>query len=55
MKKSVSLFLTLLMLLSCFGALADDGFHTSYTYTYDYWEEVQESPDAYKVANVVDR
>ena len=54
MKKSVSLFLTLLMLLSCFGALADDGFHTSYTYTYDYWEEVQESPDAYKVANVVD-
>ena len=54
MKKAVSLFLTLLICLGCFSALADDGFSTSYTYTYDYWEEVQESPDAYRVATVVD-
>ena len=54
MKKAISLFLTLLFCLGCFSALADDGFQTSYTYTYDYWEEVQESPDAYKVATVVD-
>jgi len=33
---------------------ADDGFSTSYTYTYDYWEDVQESPDAYRVATVID-
>ena len=25
----------------------------SYTYTYDYWGEVQESPDAYRVTNVL--
>ena len=36
------------------AALADDGFRTSYTYTYDYWEEPQSSPDAYRVAAVVD-
>ena len=36
------------------GALSEDGFSTSYTYTYDYWEEPQESPDAYRVASVID-
>ena len=35
-------------------AAAEDGFSTSYTYTYDYWEDVQESPDAYRVATVID-
>ena len=42
--------------LLCPGlAAADtDGFGTSYTYTYDYWEEPQQSPDAYRVATVID-
>jgi len=43
-----------LMLLSFSAAYADDGFSTSYTYTYDYWEDDQQSPDAYRVATVID-
>ena len=46
--------LALLLLLMTGAAAADDGFTTSYTYTYDYWEEPQESPDAYRVAATVD-
>ena len=44
----------LVMILSVAAASAEDGFSTSYTYTYDYWEDVQESPDAYRVATVID-
>ncbi|MBR2824456.1 MAG: hypothetical protein IKE24_12330 [Clostridia bacterium] len=54
MKRRLSLILGLLMMLSQVCALAEDGFSTSYTYTYDYWEDVQESPDAYRVATVID-
>jgi hypothetical protein len=43
-----------LMLLVTSVALADDGFSTSYTYTYDYWDDVQESPDAYRVVEMID-
>jgi len=35
-------------------AFAADGYDYAYTYTYDYWEEPQESPDAYRVATVID-
>ena len=53
MKKTVSFLLAaMLMLLS--SAFAEDGFSTSYTYGYDYWEDVQESPDAYRVKCVLD-
>ena len=31
-----------------------DGFSTSYTYGYDYWQDVIESPDAYRVLTVID-
>ncbi len=41
------------ILLISVPAIADDGFSTSYTYTYDYWEEIQESPDAYRVETVI--
>ena len=61
MKKTISFLLVLLMLLSTAGALADDsfnmnkdGYSTSYTYGYDYWGDVQESPDAYRVETVLD-
>ncbi len=61
MKKTISFLLVLLMLLSAAGALADDsfnmnkdGYSTSYTYGYDYWGDVQESPDAYRVETVLD-
>ena len=43
-----------MLTLSACGALAaDDGFTTSYTYNYDYWGEILESPDAYRVATVL--
>jgi len=50
-----------IMLLLASSAWADDsnnlnkdGFSTSYTYGYDYWGDVQESPDAYRVTKVID-
>ncbi len=46
--------LILTLLAAQAAALADDGFNTSYTYTYDYWEDSQQSPDAYRVATMVD-
>ena len=52
-KRSLALLLAALLLLPL-AALADDGFSTSYTYTYDYWEDAQESPDSYRVATVID-
>ena len=52
------LFAAILLITS--SALADDsfnlnkdGFSTSYTYGYDYWGDVQESPDAYRVEKVL--
>ena len=42
-----------MLVLTVAPALADDGFSTSYTYTYDYWEDIQESPDAYRVVAVI--
>ena len=61
MKKAISLLLALLMMLSVTAALADDsnsmkedGFSTSYSYNYDYWRDVQISPDPYRVQTVID-
>ena len=34
--------------------LNKDGFSTTYTYGYDYWGDVQVSPDAYRVSDVID-
>ena len=60
MKKAIS-FLLALMLLSVSAAFADDsnsmkedGFSTSYSYNYDYWGDVQMSPDPYRVETVID-
>ncbi|SNT95294.1 NHL repeat-containing protein [Aristaeella hokkaidonensis] len=61
MKKAVSFLMILIMLFTACTALADDsfnvnkdGYSTSYTYGYDYWRDVQESPDAYRVETVID-
>lgn len=61
MKKAVSFLLILMLLLPAAFALADDsfnlnkdGYSTSYTYGYDYWRDVQESPDAYRIKAVLD-
>ena len=61
MKKAVSFLMILIMLFTACTALADDsfnvnkdGYSTSYTYGYDYWRDVQESPDAYRIKTVLD-
>ena len=61
MKRTVSFLLVLMMLLFVSAACADDstgmhkdGFNTSYSYIYDYWGDVQESPDPYRVKMVFD-
>ena len=61
MKKAISFLLILMLLLPLSAATADDsfnvnkdGYSTSYTYGYDYWQDVQESPDAYRVSTVID-
>ena len=54
------IFGIMMLLLSCTASADDsfnlnkDGFSTSYTYGYDYWGDVQESPDAYRVTTVLD-
>ena len=53
-KRGLTILCSLMMLLTIIPAFADDGFSTSYTYTYDYWEDVQESPDAYRVSTIID-
>ena len=60
LKKKVSALLCIVLLMTACAALADDsfnlnkdGFSTSYTYTYDYYEDVMESPDAYRISTVI--
>ncbi|MBR1607832.1 MAG: NHL repeat-containing protein, partial [Clostridia bacterium] len=50
----LSLALAAALLLPMTLALADgDGFSSAYTYNYDYWGELRESPDAYRVDQVI--
>lgn len=49
-----ALCLVLMLLLPMASAVADgDGFTSTYTYNYDYWGELRESPDAYRVDQVI--
>ncbi len=59
--KVLAVLCCLALLLTAVPAAADDsfnldkdGFSTSYTYNYDYWGDVQSSPDAYRVSAVID-
>ena len=45
--------MAVILLLPMGCALADDGVSSTYTYNYDYWGELRESPDAYRVDQVV--
>ena len=50
----MALCLAAMMLLPLTLALAEsDGYSSTYTYNYDYWEELRESPDAYRVDQVI--
>ena len=53
-KRYLMMMCCLMILFTVIPAAADDGFSTSYSYIYDYWEDVQESPDAYRVAGIID-
>lgn len=55
MKARITAFcLMLVLLLVTFEACAiDDGYRSSYTYNYDYWLDIRESPDAYMVDRVI--
>ena len=44
----------LLLAAHCAPALARDGYDYAYTYNYDFWGEIRESPDVYRVAGVFD-
>ena len=55
MKTIIRLLVVLALALAlCPAALAvEDGYSTSYTYNYDYWGDIRESPDAYRVDQVL--
>lgn len=49
----LALGLALWMLLSAAALAADDGFSKVYTYDYDYWGELRQSPNAYRADEVI--
>ncbi len=56
MNRVIALFMVVVLLVPfgcCAFAATEDGFDSTYTYNYDYWTEVRESPDAYAVKSVL--
>jgi len=54
MHRLIALIMTVFMLASMNTALAvDDAYPSTYTYNYDYWSDIRESPDAYRVADMI--
>lgn len=54
MTRLMALCLAAMLLMPLSLALAgDDGYSSTYTYNYDYWNEMHESPDAYRVTDVI--
>lgn len=54
MHRLLALILTVFMFASMNTAQAvDDAYPSTYTYNYDYWSDIRESPDAYRVADVI--
>ena len=49
----LAMLLAVSLLLPLGLALADDGVSSTYTYNYDYWGGLRESPDAYRVDQVL--
>ena len=49
----LALMLALLALAQAAAQAAEDGFSSVYTYNYDYWGEVRQSPNAYRTEQVV--
>ena len=53
MIRLLAMLLVLSLALPFCCALADDGVSSTYTYNYDYWGDMRESPDAYRVDQVI--
>lgn len=54
MRRLLAILAALLILLPlCVAYAAEDGYSSTYTYNYDYWSELRESPDAYRVDTVI--
>ena len=54
MYRLLALIMTVFMFASMNTAYAvDDAYPSTYTYNYDYWGDIRESPDAYRVADVI--
>ena len=54
MYRLFALIMTVFMLASINTAYAvDDAYPSTYTYNYDYWGDIRESPDAYRVSDVI--
>lgn len=54
MRRILALLVVVVTLFTAGAAFAaDDGFTTTYTYNYDYWSDIRESPDAYRVQTVL--
>ena len=54
MYRLLALIMTVFMFTSMNTALGvDDAYPSTYTYNYDYWGDIRESPDAYRVADVI--
>ena len=54
MTRLMALCLAAMLLMPLSLALAgEDGYSSTYTYNYDYWNEMHESPDAYRVTDVI--
>ncbi len=54
MYRLLALIMTVFMLASINTAYAvDDAYPSTYTYNYDYWSDIRESPDAYRVTDVL--
>lgn len=54
LKRSLAILCALALLVPTVALAANDGYSNAYTYTYDYWEDSQASPDAYRVKTVID-
>ncbi len=54
MHRLAALLMIIMLLAGASAAYAaDDGYASSYTYNYDYWGDIRESPDAYRVQQVI--
>ena len=53
MTRLMALCLAAMLLMPLTLALGDDGYSSTYTYNYDFWNEMHESPDAYRVTDVI--